>query len=573
MSRRWVRVGLAVVGAALLAGCSTVPSSSPTVQITQVAEPPSGDIGVEAPAPERGMTPEEVVRGFVDANAGTARNHPVARQYLTRDAARTWSDSDGVTVVESGYAAVPTSGGTVQVTGDLAGTVDERGVFTVGGGSAYARTFTLVKEQGEWRIGDPPDGLLLAEPDFARTYDQLDVYFLDPTGTRVVPDPRYLVKGSAQPSQLVERLLAGPSPALNAAVVNALSGGQLRSNVSVDAQTATVDVTGLPAPSETAAAGLSAQLTWTLSQLDVGSVRVLLDGQPLPHMPSVQNPGDFAALDPDPAPIDAVGHYLSGGALFKADGTPAPGPAGQGAYGLTSAAVSTDPRTGALSVTTAVSAAPPGGGQATLWTGTYGDVLNPVLSGGSFTPPTTAVTRAEAWTVRDGAEVVRVPAGGTAQTVTAPTLAGLGRVTQLQLSPDGVRVAVVVESGASGGQLFVGSIVRDEESVTIRDLRSVTPTLSRTADVAWRNSGTLMLLAGDPSEQRTVPYSVDVDGWDLTEVTTSGLPPGDPTSLAAAPTRDPLVSAAGTMWQLQGGTWVTLVRGAQLAGGEPFYPL
>ena len=569
MSRRLPAL-LAAAAVALLAGCSTVPSSSPTVQITKVAEP-SGEVGIEAPSPERGATPEEIVRGFIDANASTARSHPVARQYLTRDAARTWSDSEGVTVVEAGYAAVPAGGGTVQVTGDLAGTVDPRGVFTVGGGSAYARAFTVVKEQGEWRIADPPDGLVLAEPDFARTYDQLDVYFLDPTGTRVVPDPRYLVSGSAQPSTLVQRLLDGPSPALNAAVVNGLSGAQLRSTVSVDARTATIDLTGLPDPSEATAAGLSAQLVWTLGQLDVGAVRVLLDGQPLPHMPGLQNPNDFASLDPDPAPIDAVGHYLSGGALYRADGTPAPGPAGTGSYGLTSAAVSTDPRTGALSVTTAVSA---NGGQATLWTGTYGDVLNPVLTGGSFTPPSTAITRAEAWTVRDGAEVVRVPAGGPAQTVAAPTLAGLGRVTQFQVSPDGVRVAVVIDTGAAGGQLYVGSIVRDDDSVSVRDLRAVTPTLRRTIDVAWRNAGTLMLLAGDASEQRTVPYSVDVDGWDLTAVTTAQLPPGDPTSLAAAPTRDPLVSAGGTMWQLQGGSWTTLVRGAEpLPGTEPFYPL
>ncbi|MEU2347481.1 LpqB family beta-propeller domain-containing protein [Modestobacter sp. NPDC049651] len=569
MSRRLPAV-LAVLVAGVLTGCSTVPSSSPTVQITQVAEP-SGEVGIEAPAPERGATPEEVVRGFIDANASTTRSHPVARQYLTRDAARTWSDSDGVTVVESGYAAVPASGGTVQVTGDLAGTVDSHGVFTVGGGSAYARTFTVTKEQGEWRIADPPDGLVLAEPDFARTYDQLDVYFLDPTGSRVVPDPRYLVSGGAQLSSLVERLLDGPSPALNAAVVNGLSGAELRSTVTVDARTATVDLTGLADPSEATAAALAAQLVWTLAQLDVGGVRVLLDGQPMPHVPSLVSPGDFASLDPDPAPIDAVGHYLWGGALYRADGTAAPGPAGTGSYGLTSAAVTTDPRTGALSVTTAVSAA---NGQATLWTGTYGDVLNPVLTGGSFTPPSTAITRAEAWTVRDGAEVVRVPAGGPAQTVTAPTLAGLGRVTQLQLSPDGVRVAVVIESGGSGGQLFVGSVVRDDESVSVRDLRAVTPTLRHTVDVAWRNAGTLLLLAGDPSDQRTVPYSVDVDGWDLSGVTTAGLPPGDPTSLAAAPTREPLVSAGGTMWQLQGGTWTTLVRGAEpLPGTDPFYPL
>ena len=36
----------------------------------------------------------------------------------------------------------------------------------------------------------------------------------------------------------------------------------------------------------------------------------------------------------------------------------------------------------------------------------------------------------------------------------------------------------------------------------------------------------------------------------------------------------PLVDAGGTIWQLAGGTWVTLVRGREpLPGAAPFYPL
>ena len=567
MRSRTRLAALALLVPALLAGCSTVPDSSPTVQITQVAAPPSGDVGVEALGPEAGATPEEVVRGFIDASASTERNHPVARQYLTAAAARDWTDADGVTVVETGFAAVPASDGSVRVTGDLVGTVDRRGVFSVGDGRDYSQTFSLSKQSGEWRIADPPDGLVLLRPDFTRTYDQLDAFFLDPTGSRMVPDPRYLVSGSAQPSTLVDRLIAGPSPAISAGVVNALSGAQLRSTVSVSGRTVTVDLTGLPDPPEATVTGLSAQLVWTLDQLDLGPVRVLLDGQPLPRVDAEQDTGTYSSLDPDAAPIDAVGHYLAGGALVRADGTPVNGPAGQGAYGLSSAAISADARTGALGLTVGVAAS---GGRATLVAGTYGDVLNPVLTGSSFTPPTTAGTRAEVWTVRDGTEVVRVPAGSPPQTVTATTLAGLGRVTQFQLSPDGVRAAVVLDDG-SGGRLYVGSVVREDASVAVRDLRAVTPSLRQVGDVAWQTSDQLMLLAGDPGAQRTAPYTVDVDGWGLTLVTTAGLA-GELTSLAAAPGREALLSAGGTLWQLSGGTWGSLVRGAQLSGEAPFYP-
>jgi hypothetical protein len=561
---------------ALVAGCSTVPTASPTIQITQVAEPTDAAVGVEPLSPEAGAAPEEVVRGFIDASASVVRNHPVARQYLAADAAANWSDSDGVTVISQDYAPVQSQPGTVVVTGTLVGTVDERGVFTVGTGTVYSHTFTLSEDSGEWRITDPPDGLLLLQPDFARTYEQLDAYFLDPTGTRVVPDPRYLVGGEAQPNALVERLLSGPSPLLAAGVVNPLAGAELRSTVSVSDTTATVDLTFPPDVSDATLEAASAQLTWSLSQLDLTTVRVLRDGQDLglAGVPVAQSTADWVALDPDFAAVGAVGHYLADGGLRLAtDGSPAPGPAGAGAYGLVSAAVTVDPRTSELGLMAGVSTAvSPTGAPATLFAGPYGGDLAPILPGGSFTDPTTAGTRTEVWTVRDGVEVVRVPAGGSPQTVGATTMAGLGRATAFQLSPDGVRAAVVIQ-GPQGGQVYVGTVVRADDAVSVRDLRSVAPTVRQVVDVAWRNAGLLTLLAGDPSTERTVPYTVGVDGWELTTTTTSGLP-GQPTAIAAAPGRQPLVSANGTMWTLAGGNWVTLVRGAEpRPGAAPFYPM
>jgi hypothetical protein len=572
------RIGAAAVVllTTLLAACSTVPTTSPTIQITRVAEPTDTGVGIEPLSPEAGAAPEEVVRGFIDASASAVRSHPVARQYLADDAATAWSDSDGVTVISQDYAPVQTQPGTVVLTSTLVGTLDERGVFTVGTGSVYTRSFTLSDESGEWRITDPPDGLLLLQPDFARTYEQVDAYFLDPTGTRVVPDPRYLIRGEAQPSVLVERLLTGASPLIAAGVLNPLAGAQLRSTVSVTGTTATVDLAFPPQVTSATLEAASAQLTWSLSQLEVNSVQLLRDGQALglPGLSAAQSTADWAALDPDMAPVAAAGHYIADGGLrLAADGSPAPGPAGAGQYGLASAAVAVDDRTSQLGLLVGVSTTvSPSGSPASLYAGSYGGDLTPVLTGASFTEPTTAGTRPEVWTVRDGIEVVRIPAGSAAQTVNGTTMAGLGRATGFQLSPDGVRAAVTIQ-GAEGGQVYVGTVVRDEDTVSVRDLRSIAPTVRQVVDVAWRSARSLMLLAGDPSTRRTVPYTVGVDGWDLTRSAISGLP-GQPTSLAAAPGRQPLVSADGTMWQLAGGTWVTLVRGAEpRPGAAPFYPM
>jgi hypothetical protein len=555
-----------------VSACSTVPSSSATVQITQAPSRPVETVGIEPLPPEPGATPEEIVRGFIDAAASARPGHPVAREYLAPDAAGSWSDEAGITVLSPDYATVATKADAITLSAIPVGSVDPRGVFTVAGIGLFTRQFNLAQVDGEWRITDPPDGLIILEPDFERLYVTRDVFFIDPTEQRVVPDPRLLIKGDAQPTALVQRLLDGPSGYIAAGVRSPLTGAQLRSAVTVRNGAAVVDLTALTTDPEPVLSQICAQIVWTLDPLSQ-TVEIRVDGEPvdLSGIPDAQTTGDWAGFDPDAVPLDAVGHYLYAGALHTVStGAPAPGPAGTGAYGLSSAAVSADPRTGRLSFLVGVRSDASG---ATLYAGPYDGDLAPVLTGATLNRPTVASTRSEAWVVRDGTDVVRVPASGAPQAVNAPTLQGLGRADVLTLSPDGVRAALVVD-GPGGRGLYVGTVVRSEDgSVELRDLRDVAPTLSQVVDVAWRDSANLLLLAANEGDDRVVPYDVGVDGWGLGTVPTAGLP-SQPVSVAAAPTRQPLVNAGGTIWQLSGGTWVTLVRGAEpLPGTAPFYPL
>ena len=573
-SRAAAAVGAVLSAVLTVAGCSTVPSSSPTVPITQVPARPDTQVGIEPLAPEPGASPEEIVSGFVDAAASTDRGRLVAREHLTPAAADTWDDAAGITVIEPGFATVTTASGVVEVSAQTVGTVDQRGIFSVGG-EPLTRTYTAEEVEGEWRISDPPDGLLVVQPDFERVYDQVDVFFLDPTGERVVPDPRHLVIGEAQPTALVERLFAGPSPPLRAGVRNALDGLSLRRAVTVEGATATVDLTGLPAGDDVPLAELCAQLVWTLEQGGVRGVVVMIEGEPVrvPGVPVEQTVDDWAAYSPDAVPVEAIGHYLDDGVLrTAAEGEPAAGPAGEGAYDLVSAGIAADAASGELAFLVGVTT-PGRDRRSRLLTGPYGGPLTSVLTGRSFTPPSAVATRTELWTVRNGIELVRVPAGAPPQTVTATSLQGLGPVQRLQLSPDGVRAALVVQV-PEGPALFLGTIVRSEDGpVVLRDLREVAPGLVGVTDVAWRDSGRLIVLADAPSGEGAAPFEVGVDGYGLTDVPVSRLP-GPPTSVAAAPSREPLVSAAGTIWELIGGTWVTLVRGQEpLPGTEPFFPL
>ena len=550
---------------------STVPTSSANIVITQAPARTDEPVGIEPVSPEKGATPEEIVRGFIDAAASATRQHPIAREYLTPQAAKSWSDETGITIISPSYSAVTTEAGTIRVNADQIGSVDPRGIFSLGDQQSYSREFTLEQVGKEWRISDPPDGLIMLQPDFSRLYDRLPAYFLDPTNQRLVPDPRYLIAGDSQPTALVNRELDGASSALAAGVHNPLEGAQLRRNISVSSQTITVDLTGLsPSPSPELSE-LCAQLVWTLQPFGARSVEVLIDGEPvsIEGVPLVQTIDNWASYAPDGAAVDALGHYLYNGGVFTVDGKPVPGPAGTGAYALTGAAVSANGQ-GQL---TTMAGTTSGAGGAALLMGPYGGELAPVLTGDTLTAPTVAATRDEAWVVRGGDEVVRVPAGGPAQVVATPTLAGLGRATTLQLSPDGVRAAVVID-GPEGPQLYVGTVVRSQDGgVALPDLRQVAPSLSQVADVAWRSSDSLLLLARDPGQSRTVPYTVGVDGWNPDDVGTAGLP-SQPTAVAAAPSRLPLVSAGGSIWELSAGTWVTLIAGQEpLPGTEPFFPM
>jgi hypothetical protein len=576
-----IRLRMARMGTALFAGllaltaCSTVPSSSSTVPINQATPRPDDTVTIEPLSPEKGATPEQIVRGFIDAAASSVRGHPVAREHLTPDAAAAWSDEAGITVLSTtDFATVTTDAGRVAVSANVVGTVDQQGSFNIGDDeSTYRREFTVQQVKGEWRIADPPDGLLLLQPDFERLYDQLNAYFIEPTGKRVVPDPRYLITGEAQPTVLVQRLLDGPSTQLSAGVRNPLDGVQLRRAVRVQNATATVDLTGVPTEPDTELSEICAQLVWTLDQVSIRTVEVLVDGEPIDvaGVPRQQTIEDWQGFDPEALPVDSIGHYIDGGAVRTVTkGDPAPGPAGNGSLKLQSAAVVADPRTNELSFMVGITGSP---GRQRLLAGPYGGRLDWVLDGARLTSPTVAATRSEAWVVRDGSEIIRVPSGGAAQAVNPTTLPGLGEAKAMELSPDGVRAALVVD-GPDGPSLYLGTVVRgDDGSVSLRDLRAIAPSLSQVSDVAWRYSDTLMVLAGDAASDRTVPYTVGVDGWGLTSVTTAGLP-SQPTALAAAPTRQPLVSAGRTIWQFAGGTWLTLIRGQEpLPGTAPFYPL
>lgn len=561
--RRAATAVLALLMVVLTSSCVGIPTSTEPVAVTELPDDNGNrEVAVEVLAPRGGELPDEIVQGFLAASASNVRSRPVARLYLTSDANDTWADDDSVTVIDDEPAALP-DGALVTLSGDILGTVDADGVYT-SARQTLSQLFSLVQVRGEWRISNPPAGVILRESDFRRAFVPDNLYFLDPTGTRVVPDLRWFLSGSpARANTLVEKLLQGPSEFLSPSVRSEFTAVSLASNV-LETRNVVVDLTGLGERSPASLQGLSAQLVWTLKQLSFSRLTLRDDGRVLsvPDVGTTQTSDNWQSYDPDFVAADSTGHYVDQGAVWNVDGQRIPGPAGAGDYGLVTAGASSD-----QSQLAGVGPDPAG---ARLLLGEYGGPLTATLTAKTLSAPSWAGATAEVWTVRDGRDVVRVPVDAPAQVVSVSGLDPLP-MRVLALSRDGTRAALVV--GPSGrGQLLVGRISRTSSTAQLSGFIRLAADVGNIVAVSWATSTQVLFLGTDPADGRRRPWLASVDGAVLVTQSVANLPV-DPDGIASAPGRPALVSAGGTMYQLLGPAWSTLVRGEPFfTGTAPFYP-
>ncbi|GAB2911818.1 MtrAB system accessory lipoprotein LpqB [Rhodococcus aerolatus] len=507
-----LRLLVALLGVALLAGCATVPlESSPQVV---------GTVGDEAATrtaqdPVPGREPDLLVRDFLGTSSSPADRHAAGRRYLTDAASARWDDAVSTSVlanVDILYDQRGTDTASILVRADRVGRLSPAGVFAVDAGTLEQR-LALVKVGGQWRIDQLPDGVLLDRAEFLRSYQRQPVYFVDPGATTVVPDPRWLVSDpESLPSRLVDLLLAGPSPQLAPAVTTELSPGvRLRSNVTAangsgsatvgGAGGVRVDLAGLEGRSAAQRQLLAAQIIWTLDAARVPGPYVLqADGAPLDDShPDGWTTAAVAATDPAASPAADVGlHAVRSGALVTVTDTgttPVAGPLGT-STSLLDAALSRDGQQVAA-VTRAAGLRAGSGVQ--LLVGALGGPAVPVAEGASMTRPTWSSEDGSAWVVVDGKSVLRATREtGTGQVTTAPVDAAAvtavgGPITSLRLSRDGTRAAVVV-----GGRVELAVVTRaDSGAVTLSNPQPVTPAATVATAVDWSGPDSLVVAHSD----------------------------------------------------------------------------
>jgi hypothetical protein len=443
-------------------------------------------------------------------------------------------------------------------------TIDRDGSLRPRRGTTLVQDFRMAKVGGEWRIVDPPRRLLLTQPDVARSFRPLDLFFVSPSGPFLVPDPVYVpVVRPGAATSLVRALLDGPTPWLAPAVRTAFPAetGLVVDSVPVENGVAQVNLTSEVLQSSQAdLATLTAQLVWTLTQLpEVTGVQLQAEGVPLTVASSgVQTQAEWAQLDPNAAPASAQPIGVSGGRVVViGDGVaPVVGPFGDGTYALRTpapswagdriAAVGSDGRT----VLVEPLADP--GRTRVVYRGV--DVGAPSYDGSGAL-----------WLVdqrSDGSHVLvqQPPASADARPpplreVAMPPLRR-DRIVLLRVARDGTRAAMVVSTDGGPGRLVLARIVRSGERVALDGFRPVERTLTQVSSVAWAGSDEIAVL-GQARGAATQPWLVGVNG---TLVPSGGSLRGS-VSLAAAP-QLPLLAATGDgrVWEDTGLSWQEVAR-------------
>jgi len=570
--RRRTAVVACTLAVALLAGCSSLPTSGP-VRPGRDLQADRADVGVRVigQPPVRGASPQDIVRGFLQAGADFVNDHAVARLYLAREASQQWEPSTGTSVYdrsEGAFTVEPTGDGQVALTAAQVASIDGEGHYArTPAATRLSRMFGMTRVDGEWRIASLDDGLVLTRSDVSETFRQLNLYFLAPSRRVLVPDTVFLPAVPGLSTALVTRLLRGPSESLAEAATTAFPRGTSLAVSSVPLRDGIARVNlddSVLKADEAARAMISAQLVWTLKQLpEFQGLRLSVEGDDLgvSGQGQVQSRDAWNGYDPAGLPPGAVAYAVRDGRLARVvEGrfTAVAGPSGDGRRTISGPAVALDG--GQVAGITE-------GGRALVTGRLAEDELRVRLRGTALTPPS--------WDPAGNVWAVDAPAGrvwmipdGTRDPVAVevPELAA-GRITGLRVARDGARVAVIAGVGGRA-RLYVGGIVRGRSggpAPRLVALTEVLPQLRAVRDISWSDATTLAVL-GSQSGEPLAPLYTDTDGFEVEQVEPlPGL-----ITLAAAPPARPLLAGteSGQIAHYTAGRgWVVLGPGA-----DPAYP-
>ncbi|WP_330266539.1 LpqB family beta-propeller domain-containing protein [Streptomyces griseorubiginosus] len=537
----------AACGVVLLAGCASMPDSG---DLRGVDSTPRQDtpVRVFAMPPQEDAEPTDIVQGFLEALTSDDPHYETARRYLTPAAQKKWQPGVSTTVLDDGPGAdivrpadrEQADGTWFTLIGTKVAVVDAQQSYTPTSGE-YRETVHLVqdKKTKQWRIDTPPQGVVMGRSDFQRNYVSVNKYYFAsdtkaPTApqTVAVADPVYVRERVDPVTQVVRSLLSGPTSWLDPVVRTSFPTG---TTLQKGASSLTPDDRGaLTVPLNDKAAHVSpdrcqamaGQLLFTLQNLtpavetvDLQAGRKMLctvgmnDANGVATRGSVVKPQYLYFVNGAHRLVRTPAVPEEGGT--KAKPLAVPGALGDGDKDLRSVAVSRDEHM----------AAGVGLDGKSLYVGSLvsgGSLGDPVLISGGKTADAPLTT--PSWDIEGDLWVAdRNPADprlllfkeGAGKPLTVETPGLDGRIKDVRVAADGVRIALVVEKGGKQS-LFVGRIERegrtgDARSVSVRGLRSTTPELEEVTTMSWAGDSRLVVVGREQGGVQQTRY-VQVDG-------------------------------------------------------------
>lgn len=579
MSHRRSALGAAAIAALLmLTGCASLPESSAPQALGTINREPTND---GPPPPIAGRDPDLLLRDFLQATADPTNRHLAARQYMTPSASAQWDDTASTTIVEKTDTLRESRVGdkaTYVIRTHKVGELAPDGAYRAND-LPLENKIEMSKVDGEWRIDQLPDGVIMDHSAFAKSYRRYVLYFIDPSGTTVVPDLRWISVAKNQLTQRLTTLLTeGSQPALATVVRNELAppvalrgpitkAGSDPGEVGVGLGGVRLDFAGAANLSPRDRELLAGQVVLTLAGADIlGPYMLFADGKPLDD----RFAAGWSVADVDHLSVAAhtknrIGlHALRNGSLVQvtADGMVTP-PGYFGAVNnLQSVGLSPD---GQLVAAVADAGRPPPEPPRTLMVGSYGGNAFPVAEGTTISRPSWNADGSAAWVVIDGERVIRAVNDRTTGTVSVqdvdisaltsaiPSLTFRLPITELRVSRTGVRAALIAD-----GKVYVAVIVpQPNGKYALTSPLPLAVGLSTAAvSVDWLGADTLLIArAGDVDPVS----SVSVDGSQPLPQTSQNLTP--PVRLVSASPEHQYVADLRAVLELT----------SNPGGGEPYW--
>ena len=511
-----------------LSGCAGLATTSKVRAQQPISNAAVPNLDVRALPPIEGQSAKEIVRYFLLAGVSLDDDFGVARRYLTPEAAATWVPQDGATITtgEADYR-VRQAGGDITVSATQQATLDARGhVAENVPVTSKSATFGVAEVAGEWRISRLPAGFSpwISDVDFRRVFSPHPIYYAALNRKVLVPDVQWLPDiglatavaraALASPPVWLRRVLRSTDKPGIRLAINAVPVDQETGVATIDLSPAALSTDG---PTRVA---LWAAMTATLTAVpSVTRVELTVDGK---RLAAVGVPAETLT-------VSDLGYQLvapGGAGLIARRGTtlswkrpgvigssrpsgdpdspPEPLPSLPADYyaiaadrtGSSIAALSTDRRSVGIWKNRQLRQVPTFAGNLTRPSFTGKVALVAGIGGGGGRDDTTG---AGVWAIDTAPKAAQI----VARPLSMPWLRQ-STVIAAKVSPEGVRVAMILRGSDGESRLMVAGLLRNAKGVAfgISQPVPVSVGIDSIIDVAWSDDASLIVLGGNLAGDR-----------------------------------------------------------------------